>query len=134
MTLKDEERKELIKLYMDNAREALHAAGYNKERFSKIAVDRAYYSMFYAAHSSLLAEGIKPKTHEGVNNLFSDAFVKTGKFPKEIFKTMGTLENKSYKAEYDPKTKFPLQEVEKYIKQAEIFVDTVEKMMGDHND
>ena len=130
MTLKDDEREAMRKLYMEKAHEALQEArlGFEAQHLN-LTVSRSYYSMFYAAQSALIADGAAGiRTHEGVNNKFSDLFVKTGKFPKEIFRTMGNAETNRYKADYDPEIKFSPQEAEEHLEKAETFVDAVEKM------
>jgi len=119
----------MSKIYMKNAYEALQEAEYNKNQFPKASIRRAYYSMFYAAHSALITEGIEAKSHEGVNNLFAEKFVKTEKFPKKIFKTLGRMEADRYDADYDPIVEFSLQDAEKHIEYAEIFVNTVKQML-----
>ena len=107
MTLKNEARLEMSRLYMDKAREAICEARENKDRFPNLSVVRAYYSMFYAAQSALVVHGIDGlRRHEGVNSKFGQLFVKTGKFPKEIFTLMGQAETNRYVADYNPNVKF----------------------------
>ena len=131
MTLKDNEREEMSKLYMEKACETLQEAKDKKEQYPNSSITRAYYSMFHAAHSAFMADGVVAvKSHEGVNNRFAEIFVKTGRFPKEIFKMMGETERNRYKAEYNPKVRFSTQEAEKYIENAEKFVEAVEKMIA----
>jgi uncharacterized protein (UPF0332 family) len=54
MTLHDDEREAMSRLYMDKAFEALLEARDNQEQHPNVAITRAYYSMFYAAQSALL--------------------------------------------------------------------------------
>jgi uncharacterized protein (UPF0332 family) len=130
MTLPDDERKAMSQLYMDKAYEALQEARDNQEQHPNVSVARAYYSMFYAAQSALVANGIAGlRRHEGVNSNFGEHFVKSGKFPKDIAKLMGDAENARYKADYSPEIKFAPQNAEKYIDNAEKFVGSVKKML-----
>ena len=130
MTLKDTERKELSKLYMEKAHEALRAAKTNKEEFPDTSINRAYYSMFYAAQGALVTNRVEAvKTHEGVSNVFSDVFVKTEKFPKEVFKSLGHAEQARYSADYNPQKRFSTQDAERFIEDTEKFVSAVEKMI-----
>lgn len=131
MTLGRDERNEMSRLYMKKAHDALRAAKTNVIEFPDVAVSRAYYSMFYAAQSLLVLHGIEGlHRHEGVNNKFAEFFVKTGKVPKEIFKTMGRLEQYRYKADYDPSATFESEDIEKYIHNSEIFINTVEEIIN----
>jgi uncharacterized protein (UPF0332 family) len=130
MTLREDEREAMSRLYMDKAYEALQEARDTREQHPNIAVTRAYYSMFYAAQSSLVAGGVAGlRRHEGVNSNFGKLFVKTGKFPKEVSRAMGEAENDRYKADYDPGIKFTSLDAEKHIENAEKFVNTVKEMM-----
>jgi uncharacterized protein (UPF0332 family) len=130
MTLQDDEREAMSRLYMDRAYEALQEAKDTREQHPNVAVTRAYYSMFYAAQSALTANGVVGlRRHEGVNSSFGEHFVKTGKFPKEISRIMGKAENDRYEADYNPRTKFSPQDVAPHIENAEKFVDSVKKMI-----
>jgi uncharacterized protein (UPF0332 family) len=130
MTLRDDERDAMSKLYMEKACEALQEGRDTQEQHPNVAVTRAYYSMFYAAQSALIADGVAGlRRHEGVNSNFGEHFVKTKKFPKEIASMMGKAENARYKADYSPEIKFSPQDAGQYIENAEKFVDRVKKMM-----
>jgi uncharacterized protein (UPF0332 family) len=130
MTLPDDERKAMSKLYMDKECEDLQEARDNQKQHPNVSVTRAYYSMFYAAQSALVAHGIAGlRRHEGVNSNFGEHFVKSRKFPKEVAKLMGDAENARYKADYSPEIKFAPQNAKKYIDNAEKFVDSVKKML-----
>jgi uncharacterized protein (UPF0332 family) len=131
MTLHDDEREAMSRLYMDKAYEALLEARDTQEQHPNVAVTRAYYSMFYAAQSALVAEGVAGlRRHEGVNSNFGKLFVKTGKFPKEVARTMGEAENDRYKADYSPGIKFTSLDAEKHIENAEKFMNSVKEMMA----
>jgi uncharacterized protein (UPF0332 family) len=131
MTLPDDERKAMSQLYMNKACEALQEAKDTQEQHPNVSVARAYYSMFYAAQSALVANGIAGlRRHEGVNSNFGEHFVKSGKFPKEVARLMGDAENARYKADYSPEIKFTPQNAKKYIDNAEKFVDSVKKMLS----
>jgi uncharacterized protein (UPF0332 family) len=130
MTLQNEERLEMSKLYIEKAREAIQEAKVNEAHFPNLSVVRAYYSMFYAAQSALVVRGIEGlRRHEGVNSKFGQIFVKEGKFPKEIFTLMGQAETNRYAADYNLKVKFSSLDAKIHIENAERFVDAVEKML-----
>jgi uncharacterized protein (UPF0332 family) len=130
MTLRDDEREAMSRLYMDKACEALQEARDNQGQHPNVAVTRAYYSMFYAAQSALVADGVAGlRRHEGVNSNFGNLFVKMGKFPKEVARTMGEAENDRYKADYAPGIQFTSLDAGKHIDNAEKFVDSVKKML-----
>ena len=132
MTLNEIQRQEMSKLYMMKAHDALQTAKDDKNAHPNSSISRCYYSMFYAAQSLLILEGYAGlHRHEGVNVKFSDLFVKTGEFPKEVFRTMGNLEQSRYKADYDPRANFTSKEADEYINSAEVFINNVEKIIDE---
>ena len=131
MTSKGNEHDDMSRLCMEKTRRALRAAKIIKEEDPDNAVMLAYYGMFYAAHGALLAEGIvSVKSREDVIHKFSETFVKAGRVPKEIFLMMEEVDRNHRKAEFDPKMRFPLQEAEKYIKNADEFWGIAEKLLA----
>jgi uncharacterized protein (UPF0332 family) len=130
MTLNETERLQMSKLYIAKADEAIQEANDNKNDHPNLSVSRSYYCMFYAAQSLLVLEGVSGlHRHEGVNVKFSDLFVKTGEFPKDVFKSMGRIEQDRYEADYNPKATFTPDKAEKHIDCAGIFIDNVKKLI-----
>jgi acyl-CoA synthetase (AMP-forming)/AMP-acid ligase II/uncharacterized protein (UPF0332 family) len=131
MTLNNAERQEMSKLYMIKTHEALQDAKNNKNSSPNLSVSRSYYSIFYAAQGLLVLEEVTGlHRHEGVNVRFSELFVKTGEFRKDVFKIMGQIEQDRYKADYNPKITFTAEKAEEHINNAEIFINSVEKMIN----
>ena len=130
MTLQDDERQILSNLYMEKAQKSLAVSEEQKNSNPDISISRAYYSMFYAAQGALIQEGaVAIRKHEGVNNKFSKHFVKSGEFPKDIFRMMGRLEQDRYEADYNPRKAFSPEQAEKSIENARKFVGAVAEMV-----
>ncbi len=65
------------------ASEALDDARDNAERGRAVtAVNRAYYSVLYAARALLATRGYRPKSHSGTQTLLGQEFVRTGALPR----------------------------------------------------
>lgn len=65
--------------WLKRAQESLKQAQLNLEKgWFAATLSRAYYARFYSALAALLAQGIvtPPKTHDGLQALFSNATVK----------------------------------------------------------
>ena len=75
----------LIQYRMERAHQTLNAAQLLREQNADTAsiVNRAYYSMFYAALALLATIGEETSKHSGVMALFDRHFIKTGVLPKE---------------------------------------------------
>ena len=128
---KGNEREEIAGICMDKAHKALRAAKTIEEKDSCNSVTLAYYCMFHAAHSALLAEGAAAvKSHEELKSKFSETFVDTGRFSKDVFNMIEEAEKNHHKVEYEPQTVFSLQEALRCIKNADRFFDAVEKMLA----
>ena len=69
--------------------------------FYNTAVNRMYYACYYAASAMLVAEHITTKSHDGVKQMFSLHFVKTGKVPVDLGKSYSRLFDKRTKGDYN---------------------------------
>lgn len=64
--------QQAVLLYIDGAREALYTARFNLDNgFYGAAINRAYYSFFYAATALLLTLDLTRSKHSGVLAYFS---------------------------------------------------------------
>lgn len=81
-------KKDLVKYRLECARDALHDARVlNENGGSAVSiVNRAYYSVFYAALALLVTVNVEPTKHSGVLAKFDEFFIREGIFPKEMSK------------------------------------------------
>jgi len=84
MTRGQSYKKDLIQYRLESAREMLRDAHVLKENGGSPVsiVNRAYYSVFYAALALLVTEDVEPNKHSGVLAKFDELFVRQGIFPK----------------------------------------------------
>lgn len=89
------------------------------------ACNRAYYAMFDAARAALLASGFDVgKTHRGLVAAFSDRFIRTGRLPKEMGRSLKHAETFRYVADYEGERVEP-GEAAQLVDQAAVFVKTM---------
>jgi uncharacterized protein (UPF0332 family) len=94
-------------------------------------VNRAYYAMFYAAHSALESRGIEiaSSKHGTLVRRFGEHLVKTGVLPR----TLGTSLNRTLelrqKADYGS-GEVALADAERSLSEAEVFVAAIERLVG----
>ncbi len=75
-----EERTEYVKYRIESAKKTFEAAKVLAENgFWNSAVNRLYYSVFYAVNALLAINEIQTKSHSATKSQFSLHFVKTGK-------------------------------------------------------
>lgn len=65
------------------------------------AVNRLYYSCFYAVTALLLSKGLNSKTHKGVRNLFHIHFIETKLFSANLSKFFSQIFNARHKSDYE---------------------------------
>ncbi|MBI3184585.1 MAG: HEPN domain-containing protein [Myxococcales bacterium] len=64
------------------------------------AMTRVYYAVFHAARALLFAEGIEPKSHEGVQHLFNLHYVKAGRIEPVWNRVYSRLQKFREEADY----------------------------------
>jgi uncharacterized protein (UPF0332 family) len=79
-------KKDLIEYRLQSANEMLNDAWVLQKNGGSAAssVNRAYYSVFYAALALLVTADIEPNKHSGVLAKFDELFVRQGIFPHLI--------------------------------------------------
>ncbi len=100
LSLKD--RKSLIEYRLSRASDTLREAVYNADGgFFNTAVNRLYYSAYFAASALMLANGLTAATHAGIKTMLSLHFVRTGKLDVEYGKTFLTLFENRQSGDYE---------------------------------
>ena len=97
-----EERTEYVKYRIEKAYQTYEAAKVLSENgFWNSAVNRLYYTLFFAANALLVLNGIETKRHATLKSQFSQHFVKTGKFDKKYGRLLSELYDWRQKADYE---------------------------------
>ena len=97
-----EERKEYVKYRIESAYKTIEAAKVLGEQgFWNSAVNRLYYSVFYAVNALLVLNDISIKSHTATKSQFSLHFIKTGKIDKKFGKLLAELYDWRQKGDYE---------------------------------
>ena len=100
--LQDQDRIDIVRYRIENAHRTLGEIKVLIEnKFYNTAVNRMYYACYYAASAMLVANHIKTKSHDGVKQMLSQHFVKTGKVSAELGKSYSLLFDKRTKGDYN---------------------------------
>lgn len=84
--------KQAVLIFLDGARDALRSAQFNLDGgFYGVAVNRAYYTFFYAATALLLTLDLTRAKHSGVLAAFREHFVKPGIFSVHDSRAYGEI-------------------------------------------
>jgi uncharacterized protein (UPF0332 family) len=85
-------KKDLINYRLHRARDTFEDAQILAERSKwNSAINRLYYSAYYAVMALLLESDLNPMTHNGAKANFSEYFILTNRIPKEFGKIYSQL-------------------------------------------
>jgi len=127
----DDIKSEVIIYWLEKADESIEAARdeFKANRYT-FAVNRAYYSCFYAFSAVLLKEGHKFSKHTGVRSALHHQFVKTGRIPIELGRFYDLLFDSRQKADYQELAQFKREEVEELLSNTAVFINKMKKLLN----
>jgi len=121
-------KKDLIVYRLERAKDTLDDARIlaDKSRWNS-AINRLYYSAYYAIMALLLNSNFKPISHNGAKTLFSQHFVKTNKFSEESGKIYSQLFTWRQKGDYADLFDFTEEKVLPYFDPVQKLIELVEQ-------
>lgn len=93
------------------------------------AVNRIYYAVFYEVSALLLSKELSSPKHSGVRALFNLHFVKTRIVKPESGRYYAKMFDFRQKSDYGDYSSFDKNKVIEWYKQAEIFIEELEKLL-----
>ena len=97
----------------------------DRERWNS-AINRLYYSAYYAVIALLLKHDYKPTTHNGAKSIFSEHFIKKEIIPKEFGKLYSQLFTWRQKGDYDDLYDFDKDKVIPYFEPVQRLIEIIE--------
>ncbi|HRW62612.1 MAG TPA: HEPN domain-containing protein [Bacteroidales bacterium] len=126
--MKPVDRNEYVKNRIETAYKTLEAAKVLSENgFWNSAVNRLYYSIFYAVNAILVRNEIIAQSHSGVKSQFSLHFIKTGKFDKKYGKLLAELYDWRQKGDYESLYEFDSESVLPLFNEVLEMIQVIEK-------
>lgn len=128
--MRDEERDNYVNYRLQKAEETYEVAILlvdNKKWNS--AINRLYYSAYYAISALLVKGEIPTKTHSGVKSQFFKYFVKTGKIEIDLAKTYSDLFDWRQKGDYGDFFDFSEEEVDIMIEPTKKLIHNVKALI-----
>lgn len=127
-------REEYLKLRMEKADELLKQAALLLEnKWLDGAVNRIYYSIFYATSALLYTKKLYPKTHLGVKSLFSNEFIRTGLIDAKYSKYYSTVFARRFEADYQEAPILDEAEIKEMYNEAIKYLDLIKEKIKEHN-
>jgi uncharacterized protein (UPF0332 family) len=97
-----EETRQYVKYKIESAFQTYEAARVLAENgFWNSAINRLYYSVFYAVNALLVLHEIRTKSHSSTKSQFSLHFIKTGRFDKKYGRLLAELFDWRQKGDYE---------------------------------
>ena len=129
--MKDKNKQVLIQYRLEQARAALEEANLlmSKGKTTLGAVNRAYYSMFYAVLALLQYVNKVPRKHSGALALFDAEFVKKGILSKELSHHLHQAFESRQVSDYHLVDPVGREDAEEIISNAANFLQTIEKYL-----
>ena len=117
---------ELIRYRKERSTEALEMARLAIENgYLRDAVNRLYYTCFYAVTALLLTKDMSSSKHRGVQSLFDQHWVLVGHVPREWGRFYHNLLKHRQKGDYEDLVVFEREDVAEWLREAERFHDAL---------
>ena len=132
MGLTEDERKSLVLMRLNNARQTLEDAKIIAgNKLWKAAANRLYYACFYAANALMVNFGFETKTHTGIIRLLGLHFISANRISNELGDMYYKLFALRQKGDYDDWIIVKESDIMPLLEPAENFINTIEKLIND---
>lgn len=124
-------KKDLIQYRLDSAREMLRDAQVLQENGGSPVsiVNRAYYSVFYAALALLVTVDVEPNKHTGVLAKFDELFIRENIFPKEMSRIIHHAFDMRQAGDYQKSKVITVEQAVEVLASAEKFLHAIEEKL-----
>jgi len=130
MGLTEDERKSIVLLRLDNAKQTLEDAKIiANNKLWKATANRLYYACFYAASALMVKFGFEAKTHSGIIRLLGLNFISKGLINNELGDTYYKLFTLRQKGDYDDWVVVKESDIVPLFEPAENFIKTIEQLI-----
>lgn len=128
--MKNDKKSDLVHYRLQRAIETLQEIDIHlKNGFWNTAINRLYYSCYYAATALLLHNGINASTHSGVRQMLGLHFIKTGKISSDLGKVFTDLFDKRHSSDYDDFIQVSKEDVEDLLPLAREFIKKIKELI-----
>lgn len=131
MSLKEIERKEVVKFRLEKANETMREIPvFIDNKFYRTAANRLYYACYYAATALLLNDGYETHTHSGVKTLLGLHYIKKGRIEKPFGKMYDLLFNLRQTGDYEDRININENDIVPLVEPAEKFIAVIENLIN----
>jgi uncharacterized protein (UPF0332 family) len=131
MGLTEDERKAVVSLRLNNARQTLEDAKLiASNKLWKAAANRLYYACFYAAGALMVQFGFEAKTHAGIIRLLGLHFISKNLLSNELGEIYYKLFALRQKSDYDDWIVVNDSDIIPLLEPAKDFINTIETFIN----
>lgn len=124
------EQKELARHRFERAKETLdESLDVLASKNIRLAVNRAYYAVFYAMRAFLALVNKDSSKHTGVVYLFNQHFIKTGIVSDISFKSIQTLMDLRHEGDYQDFAIVSMEEAQGAVEIAKTIIENLEMIL-----
>lgn len=128
--MNEQERLELVTYRIFKAKETLKEVEVHiKNELWNTAVNRLYYSCYYAVTALLINKNIQTQTHSGVRQMLGMHFIKSGILEKELGKFYSDIFDMRQTGDYDDFVDFNKEDVLDLLTPAQKLITSIEKLL-----
>lgn len=129
MSLKEENRRDIVLYRIERAFTALEQAKLNVEiNCLEVTANRLYYAAYYAVSALLIAHQIPAHTHEGNIQQFGLHFIKGGLVSRDLGKLYSQLFEIRLKGDYSDRFGLTEEDVVPKIQPTESFIKIISNL------
>ena len=125
-----QDRINIVRFRIENAEATLSESQEQIENgHYNTAVNRMYYACYYAASALLITQQIVTKTHDGVLQMLSLHYIKTGILPTEYRRIYRNLFDKRESGDYEDFFFHTQESAESLLPDAKKFVERIRELV-----
>lgn len=102
-----------------------------ENKFLDLAVNRIYYSIFYAISAVSIKDGFTTSKHKKLLGWFNKNYISNGILPREFGKMIYAAYENREKSDYDFLFEITKEEIKKYFELAKEFVSEIKRLLED---
>jgi uncharacterized protein (UPF0332 family) len=131
MSLTDDQRSEILRIRLENAKEALHDAESLLDDGSlRGAANRIYYAVFHAVSALALSRGVSFKKHGSLLTYFHREFVKTGVLDRAHGRAVQKAADDRSDADYSDYVTFTTEQISTRTKECRALLDAITEQVN----
>jgi uncharacterized protein (UPF0332 family) len=128
--MNEQDKAELVKYRLTRARETFKEVDILvKNELWNTAVNRLYYSCFYAVIALLADQDIEVLSHSGARQMFGLHFIKTGKIDPESGRFLARLFDLRQTGDYDDFIDFDREKVMELLEPTDKLISAIEALL-----